>query len=108
MPRFSLRCTYFFKLIPPINGQLMYKIFNLQLIFVFQPLLLKVGVVQMFSKVLESCIGATNSDAKQFSESRNASKCGFSRLSWCIPIFKSVNLICGSSTCLRYPGIYER
>ncbi|KAM7500791.1 hypothetical protein LguiA_025205 [Lonicera macranthoides] len=73
-----------------------------------KPLLLKVGVVQMFSKVLESCVGATNSDAKQFSESRNASKCGFSRLSWCIPVFKSINLICGSSTCLQYPGIYER
>jgi hypothetical protein len=71
-----------------------------------KPLLLKLGVVQIFMRVLETCIVAVNSDAKQLPESRSIFK--FSRISWCTPVFKSINLICDNSNRLRYSGIHER
>ncbi|XP_059626354.1 protein virilizer homolog [Cornus florida] len=72
-----------------------------------KPLLLKEGAVRMLTKVLERCISAIYSDGKQFQESRNATKCGFSQLGWCIPAFKSLLLICESGTSVPYPAMYD-
>ncbi|XP_059646578.1 protein virilizer homolog [Cornus florida] len=72
-----------------------------------KPLLLKEHAVQMLTEVLEGCISAIYSDGKQFQESRNATKYGFSQLCWCIPVFKSLLLICDSGTSVPYPGTYD-
>lgn len=69
-----------------------------------KPLLLKEGAIQMLIKVLQSCSGTVISDEKQLPESRNLSTRGFTQLSWCLPVFKSVLLIFDSRTSLHYPG----
>ncbi|KAL2534543.1 embryo defective [Abeliophyllum distichum] len=71
-------------------------------------LLLKEGGVQMLSKVLERCIGATNSDVKQFPENRNVAKDEFSLLSWCVPVFKSISLISDSRASVQCAGANGR
>ncbi|KAK9290992.1 hypothetical protein L1049_009175 [Liquidambar formosana] len=73
-----------------------------------KPLLLKEGVVQMLTKVLERCIAAINSDGKQLQDSRNLAKCGFTPLSWCLPVFKCFVLICNSRAPLEYPLRYDK
>lgn len=62
----------------------------------------------MLSQVLEICIGVTSSDANQFLESKILAKYGLSLLSWCIPVFKSISLVCDSRTPVQYPGMYDR
>lgn len=57
-----------------------------------KPLLLMNGAVQIFAKVLGSCITATNS------ESRNTAKNGFTPLTWCIPVLNSLSSLCDSQT----------
>ncbi|KAL3536025.1 hypothetical protein ACH5RR_004486, partial [Cinchona calisaya] len=59
-----------------------------------KPLLFREGGIQMFIKVLERCNAVATSHAKQFPGNRHIGKNGFSWLAWCIPVFKSISLIC--------------
>lgn len=65
-------------------------------------LFLKLGGLQMLIKVLEMCLAAASSDAKQFAQK------GFSFLSWCVPVFKSIPLLSECTASLQTPGIVER
>ncbi|KAF7851933.1 hypothetical protein BT93_L1645 [Corymbia citriodora subsp. variegata] len=69
-------------------------------------LLLKAGMIQMLKKVLERCLDAVDSD--KISESRNLVDNGFTLLSWCLPVFKSLSLLCSSvatSQCAGVPNL---
>lgn len=65
-------------------------------------LFLKEGGLQMLIKVLEMCLAAASSDAKQFAQK------GFSLISWCGPVFKSIPLLSECKASLQTPGIVER
>lgn len=65
-------------------------------------LFLKEGGLQMLIKVLEMCLAAASSDAKQLVQK------GFSLLSWCVPAFKSIPLLSEGKASLQTPGIVER
>lgn len=71
-------------------------------IFCAQRLFLKEGGLQMLIKVLEMCLAAASSDAKQFAQK------GFSLISWCVPVFKSIPLLSECKASLQTPGIVER
>ncbi|PIN17839.1 hypothetical protein CDL12_09499 [Handroanthus impetiginosus] len=73
-----------------------------------KPLLLKEGGFQMFTKVLERCIGAAGSDAKQLPENFNVAKRESTLLSWLIPVFKSIALICDSQASVKHPGEHDK
>ncbi|KAI3472075.1 hypothetical protein Pfo_029111 [Paulownia fortunei] len=73
-----------------------------------KPLLLKEGGFQMLTKVLEMCIGAANSDVKQFHENINLAKYEFSLLSWSIPVFQSISLISDGRASVQLPGVHDR
>lgn len=62
----------------------------------------------MLIKVLERCRAVADSEEKQFCDSRNIDKCGFSQLTWCIPVFKSLSLINDSRKSVQSLGIYDR
>ncbi|XP_077212737.1 embryo defective 2016 isoform X2 [Tasmannia lanceolata] len=57
-------------------------------------LLLKEGVVGSLIKALESSSDPIILDGKQTSESKIPAKSGLSLLCWCLPVFKSLALIC--------------
>ncbi|KAK4362634.1 hypothetical protein RND71_017875 [Anisodus tanguticus] len=65
-------------------------------------LFLKEGGLQMLIKVLEMCLAAASLDAKQLAQR------GFSLLSWCVPVFKSIPLLSDCKASLQTPGIVER
>ncbi|XP_060204343.1 protein virilizer homolog [Lycium barbarum] len=65
-------------------------------------LFLKEGGLQMLIKVLEMCLAAASSDAKQLPQK------GFSLISWCLPVFKSIRLLNECKASLQTPGIVER
>ncbi|KAJ8536636.1 hypothetical protein K7X08_035037 [Anisodus acutangulus] len=65
-------------------------------------LFLKEGGLQMLIKVLEMCLAAASLDAKQLAQK------GFSLLSWCVPVFKSIPLLSECKSSLQTPGIVER
>lgn len=69
-----------------------------------QPLLLKEGAIQMLIKALERCVDAIESDGKQFSDGRNSAKLGLTGFCWCLPICKSLSLICDSQVSKHYNG----
>ncbi|KAL7225923.1 hypothetical protein ACSBR1_021135 [Camellia fascicularis] len=73
-----------------------------------KPLLLKEGAVQMLIKVLERCIAIADSDEQQFCDSRNIAKFGFSQLTFCVPVCKSISLISDSRTSVQYIGMHDR
>ncbi|GFZ09233.1 embryo defective 2016 [Actinidia rufa] len=73
-----------------------------------KPLLLKEGAVQMLIRVLDRCISVTDSVEKQFCDSKNIDKCGFSQLTWCVPVFKCFSLISDSRTSVHHIGMYDR
>ncbi|PSS01624.1 Protein virilizer like [Actinidia chinensis var. chinensis] len=73
-----------------------------------KPLLLKEGAVQMLIRVLDRCISVTDSVEKQFCDSKNIDKCGFSQLTWCVPVFKCCSLISDSRTSVHHIGMYDR
>ncbi|XP_027174907.1 protein virilizer homolog [Coffea eugenioides] len=73
-----------------------------------KPLLLREGGIQMFVKVLERCNVAATSDAKQFPEVRHVARNEFSWLAWCIPVFKSISLLCDCRTSLPRPVMLDR
>lgn len=60
--------------------------------------MLRDGAVQMLSEVLQKCLDAANLDPKVFLENRNVSGKVTSVVSWCIPVFKSISLICDCRT----------
>ena len=74
----------------------------------YQPLLLKEGAIQMLIKALERCVDATESDGKQLSDGRNSAKCSLTAFSWCLPLCKSLSLICGSHMSRHYIGNYAK
>ncbi|KAI3471763.1 hypothetical protein Pfo_028416 [Paulownia fortunei] len=82
--------------------------FHLILFIPFTALLLKEGGFQMLTKVLEMCIGAANSDVKQFHENINLAKYEFSLLSWSIPVFQSISLISDGRASVQLPGVHDR
>ncbi|CAN4085379.1 unnamed protein product [Withania somnifera] len=65
-------------------------------------LFLKEGGLQMLIKILEMCLAAASSDSKQLVQK------GFSVLSWCVPVFKSIPLLGEGKASLHTPGIVER
>lgn len=67
-------------------------------------LLLKEGAVLMLTQVLERCFDSIDVDSKQIPDSKYPAKCGFTLLSWCVPVFKSVSLLCNARTPRQYPG----
>lgn len=69
-----------------------------------KPILLSEGALQIFCKVLESSGSASKSDSKLPLDGRNTAKSGFSQLRWCIPVFKSISLICDSRTSSQFHG----
>ena len=74
----------------------------------YQPLLLKEGAIQMLIKALERCVDATESDGKQLSDGRNSAKCSLTAFSWCLPLCKSLSLICDSHMSRHYIGNYAK
>lgn len=64
-------------------------------------LFLKEGGLKMLIKALEMCLAAASSDAKQLAQK------GFSLISWCVPVFKSITLLSECKT-RQTPGIVER
>lgn len=70
-------------------------------IFCAQRLFLKEGGLKMLIKALEMCLAAASSDAKQLAQK------GFSLISWCVPVFKSITLLSECKT-RQTPGIVER
>ncbi|KZV32655.1 hypothetical protein F511_36386 [Dorcoceras hygrometricum] len=73
-----------------------------------KPLLLKEGGIQMLTKVLDMCMEAANSVVKHSPETLNIEKYGSSLLSCCIPIFKSISLICDGQTSVQHPSPHDR
>lgn len=67
-------------------------------------LLLKEGTVQMLKQVLERGFDSVDLDTKQIPDAKSSAKCGFTPLTWCIPVFKSISLLCNVRTPLQYPG----
>lgn len=61
----------------------------------------------MLTKVLERCIGAANSDVKQFSGNINLAKYEFSLLSLSIPVFQCISLISDGRASLQHPGVHD-
>jgi hypothetical protein len=70
----------------------------------FQALLLKEGAVQMLTQMLERGFDSIDLDAKQILDGKSSAKCGFSSLSWCTPVFKSISLLFNARTPWQYPG----
>ncbi|KAL3755539.1 hypothetical protein ACJRO7_002572 [Eucalyptus globulus] len=68
-------------------------------------LLLKAGMIQMLKKVLERCLDAVDTD--KISESRNMADDGFTLLSWCLPVFKSLSLLCSSVATSLCAGVAD-
>ncbi|OMO49780.1 Protein virilizer, partial [Corchorus capsularis] len=62
------------------------------------------GFSQILRRVLDSCIVAMDSDGGQISDYRNSSNFGFTMISWCIPVFQSISLLCNSRTMTPYNG----
>ncbi|XWS66566.1 hypothetical protein CRYUN_Cryun05aG0210500 [Craigia yunnanensis] len=70
-------------------------------------LLLGEGFPQVLTRVLESCFDATDSDGRQISDCRDSAKYGFTLISWCIPVFQSISLLCSSRTFSQYNGRHD-
>ncbi|KAK2655362.1 hypothetical protein Ddye_008414 [Dipteronia dyeriana] len=66
-------------------------------------LLLKDGVVQMLTEVLERCFDAADSNGIHISDHMNSAKFDLTIISWCLPVFKCFSLLCSSRTPLKYP-----
>lgn len=60
-------------------------------------------MIQILKKVLEWCLDAIDSD--KVLESRNMADNGFTLLSWCLPVFKSLSLLCGSVATSQCAGL---
>ncbi|XP_073157771.1 protein virilizer homolog isoform X2 [Henckelia pumila] len=72
-----------------------------------KPLLLKEGGIRMLTKVLDMCMEAANSVVKHSPGTINAEKYGSSLVSCCIPIFKSISLICDGHASVRHHGPHD-
>ncbi|XVE75858.1 hypothetical protein DITRI_Ditri12bG0125200 [Diplodiscus trichospermus] len=70
-------------------------------------LLLGEGFPQILTSVLESCFNAADSDEKQISDCRDSAKYGLTVISWCIPVFESISLLCGSETFSQHNGRHD-
>ncbi|XP_022766948.1 uncharacterized protein LOC111311650 [Durio zibethinus] len=70
-------------------------------------LLLGEGFPQILTRVLESCFDSIDSDGRQISDSRDYAKYGFALISWCIPVFQSLSLLCSSRTFSQYNGRHD-
>jgi hypothetical protein len=70
----------------------------------FQALLLKEGAVQILIQMLERGFDSIDLDSKQILDGKSSAKCGFTSLSWCTPVFKSISLLCNARTPRQYPG----
>ncbi|KAL5709091.1 hypothetical protein ACHQM5_019815 [Ranunculus cassubicifolius] len=69
-------------------------------------LLLKEGAVGVLMKALEKCFSSFGSDGLVDTETR-ASNSSITLLSWCLPVFKSVTLICEVRTSLQQSDVYD-
>ncbi|KAJ0027672.1 hypothetical protein Pint_36158 [Pistacia integerrima] len=70
-------------------------------------LLLKEGVPEILREALEKCLDACDADGKLISDDVNSAKCGFTLTGWCLPVFKSISLLCSSRTPLQYSGRHD-
>lgn len=70
-------------------------------------LLVGEGFPQILTRVLESSFDATDSDWRQASDCRDSAKYGFALISLCLPVFKSISLLCSSRTFSQYDGRHE-
>lgn len=71
-------------------------------------LMLMEDCIQIFVKVLEISVAASISDDKQFPEDRHKAKYRVSSVVWCIPVCKSIGLICRSRTSFLPPETFDR
>ncbi|CAI9097590.1 OLC1v1034059C1 [Oldenlandia corymbosa var. corymbosa] len=72
-----------------------------------KPLVLRVGGIEMFIKVLKRCDEVISAHAMQIPENIQMAKFGISGPSWCLPLFKSISLLCDCRTSSR-PGMLVR
>ncbi|XVE96282.1 hypothetical protein REPUB_Repub02eG0207600 [Reevesia pubescens] len=70
-------------------------------------LLLGEGFSQILTRVLGSCLDATDSDGRQILDCRDSAKYGFTLFSWSIPVFESISLLCSSRTFSQYSGQHD-
>ncbi|GAB4834106.1 hypothetical protein Ancab_032360 [Ancistrocladus abbreviatus] len=69
-----------------------------------KPLLLKEGIVHVLIEVLQRCVDATGNQVTEMS----SAKFGFDPSSCCLPILRSLSLICDSRSAADLPGAYDR
>ncbi|VVA15380.1 PREDICTED: embryo defective 2016 [Prunus dulcis] len=67
-------------------------------------LLLKEGVIQMLTRVLDRCLAATDTDRVEILDGRSSAKFEFGLLNWSLPVFKSFSLIFTSQASLHHAG----
>ncbi|KAH7554178.1 hypothetical protein JRO89_XS12G0126700 [Xanthoceras sorbifolium] len=70
-------------------------------------ILLKDGVVQMLTEVLERCFDATDSNGNHIPDNMNSPKYGLTISSWCLSVFKCFSLLCSSRAPLKYPTRHD-
>ncbi|KAK4776143.1 hypothetical protein SAY87_024104 [Trapa incisa] len=67
-------------------------------------LVLKEGIVQILTKVMQRCLDFLESESKDFPENSNSADHGFTMLSWCLPALKSVSLLYNPRKTLQQSG----
>lgn len=66
--------------------------------------MLKEGIIQILTKVMERCVDFLDSESREFPENSNLAGRGFTVLSWCLPALESVSLLCSSRKTLQDSG----
>lgn len=60
--------------------------------------------IQLLIEVSHRCLDELDTDEKLVPGCRFSTKCGFSLLNWCLPVFKSFSLLCYSRPSLKHIG----
>lgn len=67
-------------------------------------LLLNEDAIQLLIEVSHRCLDDLDTDEKLVAGCRFSTKCGFSLLNWCLPVFKLFSLLCYSRPSLKHIG----
>lgn len=70
--------------------------------------MLKEGAAELLIRSLERIIDTFSQDGKLFSETKMPIRNGVSLLSWCLPVFKSLALLCDCQAPLHLTGVYDK
>lgn len=65
------------------------------------------GGPEILREALEKCLDASDADGKQISDQGNSAKSGFTLIGWCLPVFRSISLLCSSRTPLQYSARHD-